>query len=157
MENRAQRAQEQNRAWASPSGTACLIGKNKSNLSPHKCCPASSRSPWSAKTSQMGVLYPATPKIYNLPPPNPPNSERTTRPLFLALFTYIYWRPQPLPNHPALLYTPALPSGTLGKSTIIPAHPKNPITNPNHPRLHGRTLFFTFFWLVGKSPYACMK
>jgi hypothetical protein len=76
--------------------------ENRSNLSPHKRSPASSHSPWSAKTSQMGVLYPATPKIYNLPPPNPPNSERTTRSLFLALFTYIYWRPQPLPNHPAL-------------------------------------------------------
>ena len=90
MKNRAQRAQEQNRAWAGPTGTACLIGKNRSNLSPHKRWLASSRSPWSAKTSQMGLLYPTTPKIFNLLPPNPPNSERTTRPLFLALFTYIY-------------------------------------------------------------------
>ena len=27
----------------------------------------------------------------------------------------------------------------------------------NHPRLHGKTLFFTFFWVVGKYLYACMK
>ena len=130
MKNRAQRAQEQNRARASPSRTACLIGKLPSNLSPHKCWLASSRSPWSAKTSQMGVLYPTTPKIFNLPPPNLPNSERTTQPLFLALFTHVCWRPQPLPNHPALLYTPTLPSGILGKSTIIPAHPKLILTTP---------------------------
>jgi hypothetical protein len=39
-------------------------------------------------------------------PPNEPNSERTTRPLLLALFTSIYQCPQPSPNSPALLYTP---------------------------------------------------
>jgi len=101
----------------------------------------------------MGVMNPATPKIYNYPLPNEPNGERTTRPPLLALFTCIYCHP----NSPALLHIPALPSGTLGKSTTLPAHPKNPITNPNHPRLHGWTLFFTFFWVVGKYHYACMK
>jgi len=105
----------------------------------------------------MGVTYPATPKIYNFPPPNEPNGERTTRPPLLALFTYIYCHPQPLLNSPALLHIPALPSGTLGKSTILPAHLKIRISDPNHPRLHGRTLFFTCFWVVGKCLYACMK
>jgi len=39
-------------------------------------------------------------------------------------------------------------------STTLPAHPKNPITNPNHHRHHGR---MAFFWLVGFCPYGCMK
>jgi len=60
---------------------------------------------------------------------------------------YIYWFPRPLPDGPALLYNPALPSGTLGISTILPAYPKDPITNPNQPRLHGNTLFFGW-WAV---------
>jgi hypothetical protein len=105
----------------------------------------------------MGVMNPATPKIYNFPPPNEPNGERTTRPPLLALFTCIYRHPRPLVNSPALLHIPALSSGTLGKSTTLPAHAKNRITDPKHPRLHGRTLFFTFFWVVGKYLYACMK
>jgi hypothetical protein len=98
----------------------------------------------------MGVAYPATPKIYNFPPeipPNVPNSERTTRPPLLALFTCIYYCPQPPANSPAPLYTPALPSGTLGKPTTLPVYPKVSITNPNQPRHHGNTLFF---WVVGK-------
>jgi len=65
--------------------------------------------------------------------------------------------PNPLHNSPTLLHIPALPSGTLGKSTTLPAHPKNRITDPKHPRLHGRTLFFTFFWVVGNYLYAYMK
>ena len=73
----------------------------------------------------MGVLYPATPEIYNFPPEIPPNGERTTQTPLQALFTSIYLCPQPLPNSPALLYTPALSSGTLGKPTILPAYPKS--------------------------------
>jgi hypothetical protein len=45
-------------------------------------------------------------------------------------------------NSPALLYTPALPSGILGIPTTLPAQQKGPITNPNQPRHHGNTLFF---------------
>jgi len=138
-------------AKLSPTGTACLIGKKLISLAPHKRSPASSRFPWGAKTSQMGVFYPATPEIYNFPPeipPNEPNGERTTRPPLRALFTSIYLCPQPLPNSPAILYAPALPSGTLGKSTTLPAQIKDPITNPNQPRHHGST---RFFWLVGNS------
>ena len=63
MKNPTQRVQEQNRARASPSGTACLIGKNLISLAPWSGSAASSRSPSSAKTSQMDLLYPATPKI----------------------------------------------------------------------------------------------
>ena len=145
MKNRAQRAQEQNRARASPSGTACLIGKKLISLAPWRCSPASFRSPWSAKTSQMGVLYPATPKIYNFPPeipPNEPNSERTTWPLLLAMFTCIYWSLPSLLNSPTLLYTPALSSGTPGISTILPAQSNNPITNPNQTQHYSRTFKF---------------
>ena len=65
--------------------------------------------------------------------------------------------PPTRPTAPPYLLNPALPSGTLGKSVTLPAHPKNPITDPNHPRLHGRTLFFTLFWVVGKCLYACMR
>ena len=86
-----------------------------------------------------------------------PNGERTTRPPLQALFTYIYCYPQPLLNSPALLHNPAPSSGTPGKYATLPAHLKNRITDPNHPRLHGRTLFFTFFWVVGKCHYACIK
>ena len=119
--------------------------ESSTNLAPYKRSAASSRSPWSAKTSQMGVSNPATPKIYNFPPeipPNEPNSERTTRPPLLALFTCIC---QCLPTpaqQPALLYTPALSSGTPGISTILPAQPKDHITNPNQPRHHGNTSLF---------------
>jgi hypothetical protein len=83
MKIQAQQAQEQNRARASPPGTTCLIGKNEHNLSPHRCSPASSHSPWHAKTSQMGLPYPATPEIYNFLPeilPNVPNSEHNHLP-----------------------------------------------------------------------------
>jgi hypothetical protein len=87
-------------------------------------------------------------------PPNEPNSERTTRPLLLALFTCIYKCPLPLLNSPALLYTPALSSGTPGISTILPAKPKYPITNPNQPRHYGNTFKF---WVVGNTRCGLMK
>jgi len=46
------------------------------------------------------------------------------------------WEPKVL-NTPALLHTPALPSGTLSISTTLPTHPKNPICHPNEPWLPG--------------------
>ena len=131
MKNRAQRAQEQNRAQARPTGTAFLIGTKLISLAPWRCSPASSRSPWSAKTSQMGLLYPATPKIYNYFPPIMPNSERTLLPATSGI-VYICLR------SPALLHTPALSSGTLGILTTLPAHLKNPISNPTPPRHSGK-------------------
>ena len=57
---------------------------------------------------------------------------------------------------PYLTY-PAFSSGTLGRSTTLPAYPKDPITNPNQPRHHGSTMVFTVFWLVGFCPYAFIK
>jgi hypothetical protein len=55
-------------------------------------------------------------------------------------------------TYPALLGIPpahpALPSGTLGMCTILPAQPKYPITNPDQPRHHGNT---PFFWVVGNT------
>jgi hypothetical protein len=55
IKNRAQRAQEENRAQVSPTGTTCLIGK--AGHLEHVLKPISARScsPWGAKTSQMGV------------------------------------------------------------------------------------------------------
>ena len=73
MVNQAQWAQQQNQAQASPTGTACLIGK--AGLLEHivKWFSAHSCSPWGTKTSQMGVSNPATPK-YEISHPNiPPN------------------------------------------------------------------------------------
>src|SRR6267378_3962107 len=52
---------------------------------------------------------------------------------------------------------PALPSGTLGRLTNLPAHPKDPITNHNQPWHPGSTTILFYFWLVGNSPYTCMK
>jgi hypothetical protein len=72
-------AQQQNRARASPSGTACLIGKPGLMEPVLERFGASSCSPSGAKTSQMGVSNPDTPK-YKISRPksllNAPNSER---------------------------------------------------------------------------------
>ena len=96
-----------------------------------------------------GVIIPHYPQniqfdTQHLRPTCPTASTPTHLP-HLALFISIYQCPQPPPNSPALLYTPALPSGTLGISFILPAHPKDPITNPNQPWHHGDTLFYSFF------------
>lgn len=139
----------QNQARASPPGTACLIGNKMINLSLHICPPASFHTPWSAKTSQMGQSYPATPKISNFPAPNPPSSEQN--------HLFKIWSHDCLPAYiPTLLHTPALPSGTLGISTTLPANPKDPVGHPNQPRHSGSTLLFEDFWVVGNYPYGCM-
>ena len=128
MKNWAQWAQQQNWAQGSPAGTgtAFLIGKKLISLAPHKRSPASSRFPWGAKTSQMGVLYPATPEIYNFLPESRPTSPRVSAPPDHC-FGHCLHRFTCAPNcYPtALLYNPALSSGTLGKPTILPAYPKS--------------------------------
>src|SRR6266700_5243698 len=150
MKTRPERAQDQNRASASPSGTACLIGKKLIKMAPQVCPPASSRTPWSAKTSQMGQSYPATPKISNFPAPNLPSSEQK--------HLFKIWSHDCLSAYiPALLHTPALPSTTLGRPTTLPTHLKDPISNSNQPRHSGSTLLFEKNWLVGTYPYGCMK
>jgi hypothetical protein len=104
----------------------------------------------------MGVSNPATPKIYNFPPeipPNAPNSERNHPPATSGIVVIYLLAPLPLLNSPALLHAPALPSGTLGISTTLPAHPKNPICHPNEPRLPGIHLVYSVFWVVGLVPY----
>jgi len=53
----------------------------------------------------------------------------------LHMFTY-----PALPEIPSA--HPALPSGTLGISTILPDKSKDPITNPNQPWHNGNTPFF---------------
>src|SRR6266566_2929126 len=145
MESRAQRAQQQFRARGSPTGTACLIGKKLINMAPQVCPPASSRTPWSAKTSQMGLLYPATPKIYNFPPPNPPTSEHHHPPAPSAI-VYIYLLVPPTPTQqPHPITHPALPSGTLGRSPNLPAHLKDLFVILTSPGTHGHTPILTFF------------
>ena len=53
----------------------------------------------------------------------------------LYMFTYPAL-PEIPPAHPAL------PFGTLGNCTILPAQPKYPITNPNQPWHNGKGPFF---------------
>jgi len=54
----------------------------------------------------------------------------------------IYWRPRPLPNSPALFYTPALPSGTLGILSTLPAHPEEYIGKLICPGTTAKPVFF---------------
>ena len=61
------------------------------------------------------------------------------------------------PTAPPYLFHPALPSGTLGILITLPAHLKDPIGKHNQPRHHGKTLFFTFFWLVDNCHYTCIN
>jgi hypothetical protein len=110
---------------------------------------ARSCSPGGAKTSQMGVSNPDTPK-YEISrpniPPNVRNSERNHPPATSGI-VYMYLLVPPTPAEQSCpIIQPALPSGTLGISTTPPAEPKDPITNPNQPRHHGKS---PFFWVVG--------
>ena len=66
---------------------------------------------------------------------------------------YLLMPPTPA-QQPRPIVHPALPSGTLGISSTLPAHPRDPITNPNQPRHHSDTLFF---WVVGKFHCGYMK
>jgi hypothetical protein len=50
--------------------------------------------------------------------------------LFLTLLMVVYQCPQPLHSSPRPLQHPALPSGTLGRSIILPAHPLGILTSP---------------------------
>jgi hypothetical protein len=149
MKNQAQRAQQQIRAQASPSGTACLIGKELISLAPHKRSPASSRSPWSAKTSQMGVLYPATPKIYNFPPQFPPNVPPMS-PTASASPDHCFWHclqiftsaPNPYPTAPPY-YTP--PPSHPAPSAYQLTYPPNQKTLLLILTSHGTTAILCFF------------
>ena len=100
----------------------------------------------------MGLSYPATPKIYNFPPPMHPTVSAPTRLPLLPLLSFVYWCPLSLPNSPAQPHTPALPSSTLGISNTIPAHPGDPICHPNEPWLPGKYPIFTVFLAGGVCP-----
>ena len=65
----------------------------------------------------------------------------------LHMFTY-----PALPGIPPA--QPALPSGTLGICTTLPAYSKDHITNPNQPRHYGNTFKF---WVVGYTRCGLMK
>ena len=92
---------------------------------------------------------------YVFPPPETPAKcpqQQVSAPsmLFgdcLHMFTY-----PALPRIPPA--QPALPSGTLGICTTLPAYSKDHITNPNQPRHHGKT---PVFWLVGNCGCGLMK
>ena len=93
-----------------------------------------------------GFIIPCYPQNIQFPAPKP-----TQPPAYhfwhcLYLFT---GAPNPPPNSPTLLHTPALPSGTLGIPTTLPAHPKDEISNPTppqHPSKHPVLLVFLAGW-----------
>ena len=60
------------------------------NLALYKRSPAPTRSPWGAKTSQMGVYNPATLEIYNFLPQFPPNVPPTS-PTVNASPDHCFW------------------------------------------------------------------
>jgi hypothetical protein len=105
----------------------------------------------------MGVTSPAIPKyeISRLKiPPNVSNSERN-HPTATSGIVDIYLLAPP--SSPAAPSYPALPSGSLGISSILPAHPKNVLVIQMSPGTHGSMVVFAFFWVVGFVPYAFMK
>jgi len=137
MKNRAQRAQEQNRAQASPAGTAYLIGNPDfwdTLSSAFSLPPAPPRAPKHPRWMYITRIYPNIKYPTRNSPPTCATASTTTRLPHLALFISIYRCPQPPPNSPALLHTPAPSSGIL---TILPAHPKDEISNPTSPRHPG--------------------
>ena len=75
------------------------------------------------------------------PPPNPPNSEHKPQECCFLHCWHLFINAPNLPN------SPTLSSGTLGKPTTLPTYPENPITNPDQPWHHGKTLFFGW-WAV---------
>ena len=106
------------RAQASPTGTACLIGKAGLLGRVVKRFSARSCTPWGAKTSQMGVSNPATPKYeISCPniPPNVRNSEHNHPPATSGI-VYMYLL---LPPTPAEQSCPII-------------HPCPPIRHPRH-------------------------
>ena len=117
----------------SPTGTAFLIGK-----APQIChrinAPLPLPTPPGTPKHPRWVYPALLPPKYKISRPQlRPNSERTTRPRFLALFTPIYYRPQALPNSPPY-YTP--PPSHPAPSASKPPYPPNQktllliLTNP---------------------------
>jgi hypothetical protein len=137
MKNRAQRAQEQNRVRASPTGTACLIGKTGQiwhRINAFEPPPAPPRAPKHPRCVYCTLLPPK----YTIS--RPQRTQQRAHPPACHIWHCCHLftsAPYPLLNTPALLHTPALSSGTLGISNTLPAHPKNPICHPNEPRLPG--------------------
>jgi hypothetical protein len=85
-------------------------------------------------------------------PPSCATASATTRLPHLALFISIYWCLLPLPSSPALLHTPALPSGTLGLSIIIPATLRTILVS----LIHSAPQQNLFFWVVGNYRCGCI-
>jgi len=140
MKNRAQRAQEQNRAQ-SPTGTTCLIGNPDIwdafpvALPPRPALPLPPKHPrWVYNVSFLPKYKFSNPK---------PAQQRAHHPITTSDIVYIYLLLSPTPpNSPALLYIPALLSGTLGKPTILPAYPKSLLLILTSP---GTTAILGFF------------
>jgi hypothetical protein len=94
------------------------------------------------------LIYILDPNYVFTPPETPrqmpPTASKHSQHCIWWLFAYVYIT-RPTRNTPA---RPALPSGTLGICTTLPAYSEDHITNPNQPRHPGHILFF---WLVGNS------
>jgi hypothetical protein len=110
-----------------------------------------SRPHWRAEKGGKGIIKSYLPKyIFSLPQSAPPtrpitrNSEQPPRKA-LTLLIVVYQCPQPLHS------SPALPSGTLGRSIILPAHPKDPLVILMRPSSTAALKFPHFFWLVGNT------
>ena len=106
-----------------------------------------------------GCIIPCYPRNIKFPTENPADSCPTcptvstiTWPPHLALFISIYWCPQPLPNSPALLHTPALPSGTLSRLPNLPTDPKDPLVILTSPGTHSSIPNSHIFLAGGEFP-----
>ena len=94
-------------------------------------------------------IYIPDPNYVFTPPETPvkyPQQQVSTPSMLSGDCLHIFTYPT-LPGIPPA--HPALPSGTLGKPTTLPAYPKDHITNSNQPQHNGRALFFGWWEIPG--------
>ena len=152
MQNRAQRAQEQFWGGASPSGTACLIGKAPQIWHRIYALPPPP-APLRPPKHPRWVYHTLLPPKYTIS--RPQRTQQRAHPPACHIWHCCHLftsAPYPLLNSPAPPHTPALPSGTLGISNALPAHPKDVICHPNEPRLPGIHPSLLCFLGGGVSP-----
>jgi hypothetical protein len=128
--NRAQQAQEQNRARGSPTGTTCLIGTVRLLVPIVKCSPAPTRAPSGAKTSDGCIIYHFFPNI-KFPAPNSP----PTSPTVSAPPDYCFW-------HCLHIFTnaPNLYSTAPSHYTPPPSYPAPSASQPPYPLIQNTLL-----------------
>ena len=157
MENRAQ---QQARAQSNPYIPKWEYLPNWDNvIQTHPLQSIPPHPPWSAHKGPIYVIKSPEPKYIFFPPENArqraQRRETVSGHLGNAVSHVVDTCLQCHQSRPTVLHLstyPALPSGTLGRSTTLPAHPRDPITNPGVPRHHGRTLFGLFFLAGGPVP-----